>query len=83
MSVEVILEQARPRLSDGSRSMDVVANAWGKLEPLRALVSADGTVRVLDPVAGHYTLVHRLSQAAQDSLREIAADRPTQWIHRR
>ena len=39
----------------------------------RLAVDGDGTVRVWDSVAGHYTLCHSLSGAAIARAREIAA----------
>lgn len=38
----------------------------------RIMVSRDGTVRVFDPVAEHYTTCHTLSDAEQDRLRDRA-----------
>ena len=35
-------------------------------------VDADGTVRVWDSVAGHYTTCHSLSKSAQDKARKLA-----------
>jgi hypothetical protein len=35
-------------------------------------VDADGTVRVWDSVAGHYTTCHSLSKAARDKARKLA-----------
>lgn len=39
----------------------------------KCLVSRDGTVRVWDSVAGHYTTCHSLSSAAQLRVRKMAA----------
>lgn len=39
----------------------------------RMLVSADGTVRVWDSVAGHYTTCHSLSKSATARIRKLAA----------
>jgi hypothetical protein len=36
-------------------------------------IDADGTIRVWDAVAGHYTTCHGLSKAAQGRLRKLAA----------
>ena len=38
----------------------------------RIRVSADGTVRVYDSIAGHYTTCHSLSQGAQRRARKLA-----------
>ncbi len=38
----------------------------------RCMVSADGTVRVWDSVAGHYTTCHSLSESAQQRIRRLA-----------
>lgn len=38
----------------------------------RFQVDADGTVRVYDSVAGHYTLTHALSEGAQKRIRRLA-----------
>lgn len=35
-------------------------------------VDADGTVRVWDPVAGHYTTCHSMSQATVRRVRKLA-----------
>lgn len=35
-------------------------------------VSPDGTVRVWDDVAGHYTTVHAMSAATQSRIRNLA-----------
>jgi hypothetical protein len=40
----------------------------------RFLVDADGTVRVWDKIAGHYTTCHALSFSAQRRIRKLAAD---------
>lgn len=44
----------------------------GKVQPIRCMVDADGTVRVYDDVAGYYTTVHSLSQSAQRRIRKLA-----------
>lgn len=38
----------------------------------RAIVDADGTVRVWDSVAGHYTTVHALTPAQERHIRAMA-----------
>jgi len=38
------------------------------------MVEQDGTVRVWDSVAGHYTLVHALSDSAARRIRRLAAE---------
>lgn len=43
------------------------------IETIRASVDADGTVRVYDSVAGHYTTCHSLSPSAQRRIRRLAA----------
>ena len=45
----------------------------GKLENIKATVDADGTVRVWDELAAHYTTCHGLSAAAQQRIRRLAA----------
>jgi hypothetical protein len=40
----------------------------------RFLVDTDGTVRVWDSIAGHYTACHNLSDAAQRRIRKLAAN---------
>lgn len=48
-----------------SREMTVRCNAYGDgVRAYRVMVDSDG-VRVWDPIAGHYTLCHRLSAEAQ------------------
>jgi hypothetical protein len=44
----------------------------GRLETVRCMVDADGTVRVYDSVAGHYTTCHSLTAAAQARVRKAA-----------
>lgn len=47
-------------------------------EPLgtyRATVEGDGTVRVYDSVAGHYTTCHSLSASALRRIRRLARER--------
>ena len=39
----------------------------------KCMVDTDGTVRVWDSVAGHYTTCHSLSVAAQRRIRRLAA----------
>ena len=39
----------------------------------RIMVSADGTVRVYDSVAGHYTRCHVLGSSAQRRARKLAS----------
>jgi len=38
----------------------------------RFLVDADGTVRVWDPLAGHYTTFHAMSPATQKRIAKLA-----------
>ena len=49
---------------------------WGAGDPMRSyrdvLVDDDGTVRVWDDVAGHYTLWHRLTEAQIAEARRLA-----------
>jgi hypothetical protein len=49
------------------RVVTVRAKAFtgGKIETVRCIVDADGTVRVWDSVAGYYTTCHILSESAQ------------------
>jgi hypothetical protein len=50
------------------------AFSGGKVEAVRCRVESDGTVRVWDSVAGHYTTCHSLSAAAQRRARKLAAE---------
>jgi len=43
------------------------------LETLRCRVEADGTVRVWDDIAGHYTICHILTPSAQRRVRRLAS----------
>lgn len=43
------------------------------VEAIRCTVDAAGSVRVWDSTAGHYTLCHSLSPAAQRRIRRLAA----------
>jgi hypothetical protein len=45
-----------------------------RLESIRCTVSHDGTVRVWDSIAGHYTLCHSLSQSARRRIRKLASE---------
>lgn len=45
----------------------------GRMESIKAMVDADGTVLVYDSVAGHYTTCHSLSQSAIRRIRKLAA----------
>lgn len=38
----------------------------------RLLVEADGTIRVFDSVAGHYTTAHAISKATESKIRKLA-----------
>lgn len=42
------------------------------VEAVRCLVASDGTVRVYDGVAGHYTVCHSLGNSAQARARKLA-----------
>lgn len=44
----------------------------GRLENIRCIVDATGTIRVWDSVAGHYTTCHGLSDSAQRRIRKLA-----------
>jgi hypothetical protein len=44
----------------------------GRLETLRITVDADGSVRVWDDIAGHYTRRHSLSVRSQTRARNLA-----------
>jgi hypothetical protein len=46
---------------------------WGTMQTRRVMVDADGTVRVWDSVAGHYTLCHGLNAGQQARIRRAAA----------
>jgi hypothetical protein len=48
------------------------ANAFGKIETIKATVDADGTVRVWDAVAGYFTTCHRLGKSALVRIRKMA-----------
>lgn len=41
------------------------------IETVRVLVDSDGTIRVWDSVAGHYTRCHILSRSAQARIRKL------------
>ena len=38
----------------------------------RLLVEANGTIRVFDSVAGHYTTVHAIGKATESKIRKLA-----------
>lgn len=50
-----------------------VRNVFAKGDRVRATVDTDGTVRVWDSVAGHYTRCHSLTTAQIASVRARAA----------
>ena len=57
------------------REITIRAKAFSgrKIETVRCMVDDDGTVRVWDSVAGHYTRCHVLSESAQRRARKLAA----------
>lgn len=57
-----------------SREITVRCEAFARegVRPNRVLVERDGTVRVWDAVAGHYTICHALGTAAQRRIRRLA-----------
>lgn len=50
------------------------AFSGGKIETIRCIVDADGTVRVWDAVAGYYTTCHSLSERNQARVRKLARE---------
>ncbi len=57
-----------------AKVISVRCRAWSQ-QPMaveRVSVDADGTVRVYDAVAGHYTVCHALSDGQQRRIRHIA-----------
>jgi len=60
-------------MSGTDREIVLTASAFGRVEPLHCLVSAEGTVRVWDGVAGYFTLCHGLPRADEQRARESAA----------
>ncbi|MCL4695469.1 MAG: hypothetical protein KJ023_00180 [Burkholderiaceae bacterium] len=59
------------------REVTVRARAFSGagVEKIRAIVDADGAVRVYDDVAQHYTACHILGKSAQQRIRRLAAER--------
>lgn len=57
-----------------ARVLSVRAYAFGGygIENIQCKVDLDGTVRVYDPIAGHYTTCHSLSPRAQARIRRLA-----------
>jgi hypothetical protein len=54
--------------------MFAVARFFGRREKRSVLVDREtGDIRVWDDVAKHYTLVHSLSESAQQRIRRLAA----------
>lgn len=45
------------------------------IETVLAMVELDGTVKVYDPIAGHYTRCHSISPQTQARIRRLAATR--------
>lgn len=56
-----------------SRVIRVRVTVWGQLQTVRAMIDADGTVRIYDDVAGHYTLRHGLTARQVARIRRLAA----------
>lgn len=44
------------------------------VQTIKATVDADGTIRVYDSVAGHFTACHALSESAKRRIRKLAAN---------
>jgi hypothetical protein len=44
------------------------------IETLPVLVESDGTIRVWDAVAGHYTVCHSLAPSAERRIRRLAKE---------
>ncbi|MGH8261387.1 MAG: hypothetical protein ACREUG_17025 [Steroidobacteraceae bacterium] len=59
MSVKVLTVRAKTFAREGVRQHQV-------------MVGTDGTVRVYDSVAGHYTTCHSMSPSAQRRIRQLA-----------
>lgn len=60
---------------DSNKSITIRGRAFqGRLESLRCMVDEDGTVRVYDNVAGHYTTCHSLPERTQARVRKLAAE---------
>ena len=60
---------------DDSSDIPVIAKArafHGPLQTHNFLVEHDGTVRIYDSIATHYTLHHGLSPAAEQRIRRLA-----------
>jgi hypothetical protein len=57
--------------SQTTKRFDVTIHktAGKRLDFTYASVDADGTIRVFDDVAGHYTTCHGLNEATQDKVR--------------
>jgi len=61
------------------------AKVFGQLKQHKFCIDKDGTVRVWDDVAGHYTLCHDMSKSAQSRIRKHHAscvDRDEQMLVR-
>jgi hypothetical protein len=44
------------------------------IETLQVMVDSDGSIRVWDSVAGHYTRCHALTPAAQRRIRKVGLE---------
>lgn len=66
--------EGRDMATDTDRKVTARAKAFSTqgIREHRFLVDADGTVRVWDDIAGHYTLCHALSPAAERRIRRLA-----------
>ena len=62
-------------MTTASKIVSVRAKAFSGrgIEQIKCDVDQDGTVRVWDSVAGHYTACHSLGKSAQQRIRKIAA----------
>lgn len=55
-----------------TKAIEARVKCFGVLTTYRVSIGPDGTVKVYDSVAGHYTRCHDLSVRQQSKLREIA-----------
>jgi hypothetical protein len=63
-------------MSNQNKTIQVRAKAFSDrgVEKISVSIDSDGTVRVYDSIAGHYTVCHSLSRSAQARIRQLARE---------
>jgi hypothetical protein len=63
-------------MNNQNKTIQVRAKAFSGrgVETISVSIDSDGTVRVYDSIAGHYTVCHSLSRSAQARIRRLARE---------